>query len=186
MAKQEKTNPQRVFCALGPYPITYLPAPLTTKDTATGRDMRVSPRIPGSKRQFQKVTADAIRRYRLIVHPKHKKFDYILVIEPNDPYYSEKIQMIESSLLYRQKKIWDVNALRRQTFEDEKAAKEAERLMAIPLYARLFCDKDEVKAEAEIEREGYLCDEIKFRCQEELDRRKMQKASAEIKEPVPA
>jgi hypothetical protein len=178
---------RRVFCAVGPYQITYLPAPTTTRDVQTGRDMRVSPRIPGSKMEFRPVTCDLIRDLRLIVDPKFKKFDFILIVEANDEYYTEKVKMIESSVFYAQGRVWDADALRRQTFEKEKGTKEAERLMAIPLYARLFHNKDEARAEAEVEREGYLVQEIKTKCQDELDRRKKQKeVGAEVREPVPA
>lgn len=184
MAKKDRNQKQqRVFCALGPYMVTWDPAPETVMEKIGDREYqrRAPAGMSGRKLTFREGVGDAVVRFAIVKNGKVGKWPYFLhVIEPNDPNYEMKVNAITESRAYKEGMIWDNDVLRERMWEQENKENYADRMAYVALLAKLYGKPEEV-VKREADEEYKLTSELRNELTEQINKRSIKNT-----EPEPA
>ncbi len=193
-AKQKNKNRRRrIFGAEGPWQITYKPAPQMVtemvRDAVTGQESPIQKRAPAGLasadiifKPINSLGQEELESLRLVQKEKSSKEwrddrmpTHILVIEPDDAFYNEKITSITTSPFFLDRRILDMDEVRRERWEGEKEQKAGERSGAIMYYAKIFRISEE-DATAKIDGQMLLITEIFADAKKEVEDREVELA----------
>lgn len=191
--KQKEHRRRRIFGCEGAWHITYKPAPKkvaeTVKDAVTGQERQIQKQAPAGLDSpevvFQSIVSlgeERVKSLRLVQKEQSSTVlrddrmpTHILVIEADDDFYDEKVSAIESSPYFSERRILDMDEVRRQRWTNEKEQKAGERHAAIMYYAEILRISRE-EATAKVDEQMLLITEIFAEAKEELDKRELELA----------